>query len=877
MTRFQQTYGITAALAAFAAALVGAPNSAAAQDRAYAIAPVAVTGEPAPGTGGLSYVWVSRGDLSDSGIVAFTAGNNIWSGEDNAIWVGSPGNLTLAVRGGDPAPGRIAQTFYQFGPILVNARGEIWFGATLREEGVLTAGGSPGGFWAGPPGNLSSLAGPGEPAPGTAGLIFENFGFTGSFDDSGVATFGAYVGTTVGDSLPGLWTGTPGSLELLAMSGDPAPDSVDLLFSYFADPVVNNAGTKAFLASTTDPNLEYGEGIWMTGSAGISLLARTGEQAPGAGGRSFISFTSAYSPESGTPGGASAYLAAEDTAGPMLNQAGDVAFNAFLSPYDPITGIADEGIWLRDAGGLRIIGMVGDPAPGTALTFTDFNHINFNALGQVAFDAALDSTDPANDRGIWLGLPDSLGLLVREGDPAPGAVGETFADLVMGPSLNGLGEVAFFSQLNESKALGIWAGKANDLALIVREGEALRVKSGDYRTVYHIMPFEGGPSAHAGKRRFNEAGQTLFNVLFTDGTSGQFLASPVTATTNLPPVADAGPDLSVPDGNSITIDGSGSFDPEQTILTFVWSIGGVEVATGLQYEAAFLAAGTHTVTLTVTDRGGASASDDMILTVVNEAPVAHAGPNQIVSHVETVNFNGSASYDPEGAALTYVWSLNGGQIAAGVTATVGPFAVGEHIITLTVTDDIGNSTTDNMIVTVFNAVPLANAGPDQTVNHAQTVTLAGSGIDPEGGALTYAWSLGGVQIATGATPVVGPFEVGVHTVTLTVTDDHGATATDGMVITVVNDPPVANAGPDQTVAYKGKNASVTVDGSASTDPEGGALSYLWTLAGQTVGTGAIVQLDLAKGVYSFTLTVTDDHGASAVDSVVVTVTKGAKS
>lgn len=957
MTTSHRTPAFAAILGVIAITTLAAPHPAAAQDRAYAVEPVAVTGEPAPGTGGLSYAWVSQGDLSDSSIVAFVGGPDL-SSENNAIWVGAPGNLALAVRDGDPAPGRVAQTFYQFSPILVNASGDIWFGATLREGGALTSGGSPGGFWAGAPGNLSSVAGPGEPAPGTAGFTFGNFGIAGNYNDSGISTFGASIVTSIGDSLPGLWTGTSGSLELLALSGDPAPDTADLLFSYFADPVANNTGIKAFLASTADSNLEYGDGIWMAGPAGVNLLARTGEPAPGTGGRSFVSL--AYGALWGAAG-AGADLTADDTAGPVLNRTGDVAFNGFLAPYDPVTGIADEGVWIQDSSGLRLVTIVGDAAPGTTgLTFRDFNHINLNALGQVAFDAVLDSGDPASDHGIWLGLPDNLGLLAREGDPAPGVVSETFANLVMGPSLNGLGEIAFYARLNESNTKGIWAGALGDLALIAREGEALKVKGGDYRVISSITPFEGGSSAHVGPRRFNEAGQLMFMAYFTDGTSGLFLASPVVAATNQPPVTNAGPDLAVTENKTITLDGSGSFDPEGTVLSFVWSIDGVEVGSGPQFTAGPLAARAYTVTLTVTDRGGVSASDEMILTVTpNLAPVANAGPDQAVSHVQTVNLYGAGSSDPEGGALTYVWSLNGSQVATGATATVGPFAVGEYIVTLTVTDDIGKSGSDSMIVSVVNGTPVANAGPDrniltlqsvfldgsassdpegetisyawslggvqiatgpkpivgpfdagvytvtltvtddhgasasdetivtvsnraptasagpdQTVNHTQAVTLDGAGSsDPEGGALGYVWTLNGVQFAIGANPVIDPFKVGVHTVTLTVTDDKGATATDSVVITVINEAPVANAGPDQTVTFKGRNASVTVDGSASTDPEGGALSYLWTLDGQTVGTSAIVLIDLTKGVYSFTVTVTDDHGASATDSVVVTVSR----
>jgi hypothetical protein len=957
MTISRAVYTSAAVFGMVVAAMTASLQPATAQDRAYAVEPVAVTGEPAPGTGGLSFGWIARGDISDSGIVAFIGAPDLTT-ENHAIWVGTPGNLNLAVSSGDPAPERIAEEFYQFGPLLVNANGDIWFGATLRYAGSITPGGVVGGFWAGTPGSLTSVAAPGDIAPGTQGLTFQDFAFAGNYTDSGGSAFGANVASTSG-SLPGLWVGSSGSLELLALSGNPAPGTADLLYTGFADPIVNNTGTEGFLASTVDPSLEYGDGIWLAGSTGVELLARSGELAPGTGGRSFVSLV--YGSLWGTAG-YGGDLTASDTAGPVLNPVGDVAFNGFLAPYDPVTGIADEGIWLKDSIGLRLVTLIGDSAPGTSgLTFRDFNHINLNALGQLAFDAALDSGDQANDRGIWLGTPDNLGLLIREGDPAPGASGEAFANLVMGPSLNVLGEVAFYARLNESNSKGVWAGTAGDLSLIAREGEALWVRAGDYRTISSITPFEGAPSAHVGSRHFNEAGQLIFQVHFTDGTYGIFLASPVSTATNQPPVADAGPDRTVIENKSITIDGGASFDPENTVLTFVWSLDGVEVATGPQYTAGPFGVGTHTVTLTVTDREGASASDDMILTVdpnlppvanagpdqtvnfvqpvsldgsgssdpeglalsyvwaldgaqiatgpnpivgpfpvgarmitltvtddqglsasdsmvvnvINEAPVARAGSDQWIQTLETVLLYGSASFDPEGETLSFVWSLDGAQIATGPTPVVGPFAAGTHTITLTVTDGHGASASDDVVLLVQNRAPTADAGPDRTVNHAQTVMLDASGsADPEGGSLSYAWSVDGLQVATGISATVGPFEVGTHSVVLTVTDDHGATATDNMTLTVINEAPVADAGPDQTVGVKGRTTTVALDGSSSADPEGGPLSYVWTLDGQIVGSGQVAQADVPAGTHVFTLTVTDDHGATNSDTMVVTAVKG---
>jgi hypothetical protein len=441
----------------------------------------------------------------------------------------------------------------------------------------------------------------------------------------------------------------------------------------------------------------------------------------------------------------------------------------------------------------------------------------------------------------------------------------------MGPSLNSSGEIAFYARLRESSDDGIWAGVAGDIALIAREGEAIEVKSGDYRTIQSIEPFDGMTSTHGWSNRFNEAGQLVFSVTFDDGSEGLIFASPVPAAPNQPPLADGGPDQTVKENQTITLDGSGSSDPEGTILSFVWSLDGAEIATGPTAAVGPFAPGIHTITLTATDRGGASATDGMVLTVApNEPPLANAGPDQVVGYTQALSLDGSVSSDPDGAIVSYAWSLGGSQIATGPTATVGPFPVGIHTITLIVTDDQGASASDTMVVTVTNDPPVANAGPDQSASHVQTVDLNGMGSsDPEGGVLAYAWSLDGVEIAPGPTPTVGPFPVGTHTVTLTVTDDQGASAADTLVVTVTNAPPLADAGPDQTANY---NQSVTLNGTGSSDPEEGVLSYAWSLGTTQIATGPTpVVGPFDAGVHTITLVVTDDHGASATDTVVLTV------
>jgi sugar lactone lactonase YvrE len=92
-------------------------------------------------------------------------------------------------------------------------------------------------------------------------------------------------------------------------------------------------------------------------------------------------------------------------------------------------------------------------------------------------------------------------------------------------------------------------------------------------------------------------------------------------------------------------------------------------------------------------------------------------------------------------------------------------------------------------------------------------------------------------------------------------------------VSAPNQPPVADAGEDQTVECTGfDGASVTLDGSASSDPDGDALSFEWTDAdANVVGTTASVNLTLPLGSHTFTLTVDDGKGGTASDSVTVVV------
>jgi len=178
-----------------------------------------------------------------------------------------------------------------------------------------------------------------------------------------------------------------------------------------------------------------------------------------------------------------------------------------------------------------------------------------------------------------------------------------------------------------------------------------------------------------------------------------------------------------------------------------------------------------------------------------------------------------------------------------------------------------------------NLSPSASAGPDQAVTDTggdgvELVLLNGSASsDPDGTIVSYEWREGSDVLALVASPSVF-LSVGTHTLTLQVTDDHGATGTDGVVVTVnPNEPPTASAGPDQTVTDTGGDGAeaVILNGSASSDTNGSIVAYEWREGANVIAVGASPSVSLAVGTHSLTLRVTDNDRATGTDSVVVTV------
>jgi hypothetical protein len=172
-----------------------------------------------------------------------------------------------------------------------------------------------------------------------------------------------------------------------------------------------------------------------------------------------------------------------------------------------------------------------------------------------------------------------------------------------------------------------------------------------------------------------------------------------------------------------------------------------------------------------------------------------------------------------------------------------------------------------------NKVPTVNAGVDKSVQVNETLTITGSGTDSDGTIVSYEWKKGTIVLGTTATLSYIPTTVGTDTLTLTVTDDDGVTASDSVVVTVTaipNKAPTVNAGADKSVQV---NETLTIIGSG-TDSDGTIISYEWKKGSTVLATTATFHyLPTVVGTDTLILTVTDDDGAIASDSVVVTVIK----
>ena len=256
-------------------------------------------------------------------------------------------------------------------------------------------------------------------------------------------------------------------------------------------------------------------------------------------------------------------------------------------------------------------------------------------------------------------------------------------------------------------------------------------------------------------------------------------------------------------------------------------------------------------------------------------PSANAGPDQTIDEDILFMFNGSGSTD-DVAIANYTWNFTDGSPVTlfGVRPAYQFNNPGQFIVTLNVTDIVGNRDWDTMTITARDITPpIANAGQDRVVEKGTVVTFNGALSLDNVGIVNYSWNFtdGALVILYGVQPQHQFNTYGQYIVTLNVTDAAGNWRTDTMVVSVRDiTPPSPDAGPDQSV---NEDVLVAFNGSGSSDNIG-IVNYTWNFTD-----GGPVRLYGAQPAYTFNtpgifvvmLKATDAEGNWAADNVTVTV------
>ncbi len=373
----------------------------------------------------------------------------------------------------------------------------------------------------------------------------------------------------------------------------------------------------------------------------------------------------------------------------------------------------------------------------------------------------------------------------------------------------------------------------------------------------------------------------VFQLTVDDGTGYSNSSSTDTVTihvtyVNRPPTANAGPNQAPDEHTVVTLDGSGSSDPDMNELTYSWS-----QLSGPSVTLSDASAQMPTFTAPFVDRfeadivmqllvddgypDGTSTSNVTVhIKNLNHVPTADAGLNASVQWGKLVNLSGFGSDldEEEQALLKFEWTAPAGVTLSGSGANVSftaptipsPMYTGEQqlMFTLKVSDPNGASSTDDMVVTVTNNGfnPIANPGGNKCVDENGSVTLNGSGMDPEGDPIHFTWtavtpgapSLEGANTATPSLQAPFVSAAGAQfTYQLLVWDDFGGWGIDNATVTVknINDPPnIDNAVADVPILWAPDHRLVPIHISGVTDPNNNA----------TIKITKVIQDELTNGL-----------------------------
>ena len=467
---------------------------------------LAYSGGVVPGPSGLIYSYVFDLPLvADDGTVFFRTtldGGDVTGNANNrALFLGkTAADVTMLARSSDPAPGLDGlflvkpdgtdgiQTGYRFSP-----DGRTFWSSYLSGPGVAATNDS--AMFGGPAGSQSFFFREGDVAPGTGGAVFSGNTFTSTqfsaINRSGAVMFQSNLagsGVTFSNN-QALFAGDPAALAVVVRRGDtvlPGVTASTFTTSQFS---LDTSGRVLYNVNLGGAGVNSGNdaSLWVyTPGSGSTLLVREGQIAPGTAGATFNNDANTWQPSVSVNG----------------FNGGWYEFTAVLQGGDAIPGVNDFALYAgTTSGSLTLVARNGDPAPGTDAVFDGFlNEGSFvNSSGAILTVVNLrgGTTNASNNMAVYVATPTGIpaapyawSLVVRAGDPAPGAPGDIF-----GPSFyqqmafNDSGQAIFNLSLigpdviEAYNTTGMWGwDRTKGVFMLARSGDLVEVSPGYFLT-----------------------------------------------------------------------------------------------------------------------------------------------------------------------------------------------------------------------------------------------------------------------------------------------------------------------------------------------------------------------------------------------------------
>lgn len=381
---------------------------------------------------------------------------------------------------------------------------------------------------------------------------------------------------------------------------------------------------------------------------------------------------------------------------------------------------------------------------------------------------------------------------------------------------------------------------------------------------------------------FKKPGTYFVQLKVTDDTGHDNATdhSQTEVVVNARPIANAGRDILIAPGETVTLDGQGSTDIDGEIGSWIWSFSDDDQPVReMRTTRVFDKPGEYTAVLTVTDDSSAANNTDQdeLKIVVNHGPKAVAGKDQFSERLRIV-LDGRASADADNDGLSYVWDLGDGNSKTGPLVEHIYENGGVYPVVLTIDDGKGlaNSVDRDSLKVFINRPPEAVAGDDKDVCVGDIVVFDGSkSKDPDNGLIRHSWEFGDGTVSDIFNPTKTFEAPGTYRVLLTVRDDSGLandTHRNEMLVTV-NPAPVANAGKDILACA---NTEVQFDGSKSTDIDGVVNRFSWDFGdGGSGGGDRPKHVFTQAGTYRVNLLIEGDNrglcSPSSSDEVLVNI------